>query len=188
MSFITDTNGLSVQNSSYCHIINNMSYAIYIYCVMHKLHILHNTYKYCVMYNINMQQLKIEHKNVKKDRLEGKGLVIAISRLIYYLKDTDIYYVVSDSSDYNYYLVKFKPDVLESYCSCKDNSARGLKCKHLLGIEFAIKWGTIKDIEKVSNADITADQSTSNNIAGTNLVEIVTKRTKKSYLEDDYDF
>lgn len=137
-----------------------------------------------------MQQLSIEHKNLKKDRRPGKGRALALSRRIYRLQNTDnTFYIESETSDDQYYFVKFKPDVLESwYCSCKDNSTRGLKCKHLWGIEFAIKWGTIKDIEKVSNADITADQSTSNNIAGTNLVEIVTKRTKKSYLEDDYDF
>jgi hypothetical protein len=47
------------------------------------------------------------------------------------------------------------------------------------GIEFAIKWGTIKDIDKNPNTD----QSTSNNIAGTKPVV-----GTKSYLEDDYDF
>ena len=34
-------------------------------------------------------------------------------------------------------------------CSCKDNSTRRMKCKHLFAIEFAIKWGTLKDIDKV---------------------------------------
>jgi hypothetical protein len=81
---------------------------------------------------INMQQLKIEHKNTKKDRREGKGRVLALSRRMYRLRqNTDTFYVESESSDDPYYFVKFKPDVLESswYCSCKDNSTkRGVKC------------------------------------------------------------
>jgi predicted nucleic acid-binding Zn finger protein len=141
-----------------------------------------------------MQQLTIEHKNkttdqkvvekAKKDRRPGKGRTMALSRRIYRLQNTDIFYVESETRDDQYYFVKFKPDVLESWCSCKDNSTRGVKCKHLWGIEFALKWGTIKDIDEIPNI---ADQSTSNNIAGTNPVELVTKRTK-SYLEDDYNF
>jgi predicted nucleic acid-binding Zn finger protein len=141
-----------------------------------------------------MQQLKIEHKNIiekKKDRREGKGRDLAISRRMYRLRqNTDTFYVESESSDDQYYIVKFKPDVLESwYCSCKDNTTRrGLKCKHLFAIEFAIKWGTVKDIDEIPNID----QSTSNNIqtAATAKAEVVviTARRTKSYLEDDYDF
>jgi predicted nucleic acid-binding Zn finger protein len=53
--------------------------------------------------------------------------------------------------------VKIKPEVLDSQCSCKDNSTRrGIKCKHLFAIEFAIKWGTIKDIDN-SLTDVKGD-------------------------------
>ena len=118
-----------------------------------------------------MQQLKIEHKNTtEKDRRPGKGRSMALSRHIYRLQNTDIFYIESETRDDQYYLCKFKPEVLDSYCSCKDNSTRGLKCKHLWGIEFAINWGTIKDIDKIPT--ILPSQST----------------TPKSYLEDDYDF
>jgi predicted nucleic acid-binding Zn finger protein len=46
--------------------------------------------------------------------------------------------------------VKFKPDVIE-WCSCPDNSLRGgqMRCKHLHAIEFVIRLGTLRDIEKL---------------------------------------
>ena len=114
-----------------------------------------------------MQQLKVEQKNIeKKDRRSGKGRVIALSRRIYRLMQTDVFYVESESTDNVYYYIKFKPDVIE-FCSCPDNSTRGLKCKHLHAIEFAIRFGTMKDTDKLP-----ADA----------------KRESKSYTEDDYSF
>jgi len=97
-----------------------------------------------------MQQLKIERKNtIKKCRREGKGRVLAISRKIYRLLQTDVYYVESESTD-NVYYVKFKPDIIE-FCSCKDyESNRAEKCKHIFGVEFTIKIGTLKDTDKLS--------------------------------------
>jgi predicted nucleic acid-binding Zn finger protein len=130
-----------------------------------------------------MQQLEIEHKNVKKDRREGKGRILAISRNVFRLQNaSDAYYVESESGDDVYYFVKFKPDVLESwYCSCKDNSTRHtIKCKHLFAIEFAIKWGTIKEIGQLpSTATATADVKWED----TQIVQI-----SKSYKDDDYTF
>jgi predicted nucleic acid-binding Zn finger protein len=136
-----------------------------------------------------MQQLTIEHKNVKKDRREGKGRVLALSRNVFRLQNTsDAYYVESESGDDVYYFVKFKPDVLESWCSCKDNFTRHtIKCKHLFAIEFAIKWGTIIDIDKLPTTGIDTDQNTSNNKSTEPLVVTVT-RTKSSYEDDDYTF
>ncbi len=84
----------------------------------------------------------------KKDRRSGKGRCIALSRRIYRLMQTDVFYVESESTDNTYYFVKFKPDVIE-WCSCPDNSTRGLKCKHIFAIEFAIRMGTLKDIDKL---------------------------------------
>jgi predicted nucleic acid-binding Zn finger protein len=142
----------------------------------------------------------VEQYNAKlittKDRREGKGRVLAISRMVYRLQKTDTFYVESETCDNNYYFVKFKPDVVEEcICSCKDNFLRSLKCKHLWAAEFAIKWGTIKDIDKVPTdiADHIADQNTSNDIiaAVTKPIEtaaVTKRRTTKSYLEDDYDF
>jgi predicted nucleic acid-binding Zn finger protein len=143
-----------------------------------------------------MQQLIIEHENTiekKKDRRKDKGRVLAISRNIYRLMQTeDVFYVESESTDNVYYFVKFKPaSVLESsgYCTCKDNSTRHNKCKHLFAIEFAIKWGTIKDIDKIPVAD--TNQSTSNDIHATAtkpvVVGVAARRTK-SYKDDDYSF
>jgi predicted nucleic acid-binding Zn finger protein len=71
------------------------------------------------------------------------------------------------------------------WCSCEDNSTKHLKCKHLFAIEFAIKWGTIKDIDR--NPDDTADQDTTNDITPATNPLVGSRRTK-SYLEDDYDF
>jgi predicted nucleic acid-binding Zn finger protein len=92
------------------------------------------------------------------------------------LQNTDntvFYYVESETSDDHYYFVKYNPSsVVESrYCSCKDNSTRGLKCKHLFAIEFAIKWGTIRDIDKLPSA-------------AKRYLTLVTK----SYKDDDYTF
>ena len=47
-----------------------------------------------------MQQLIVEHKNeMKKDRRSGKGRCIALSRRIYRLLQTDVFYVESDSTN-----------------------------------------------------------------------------------------
>src|SRR5688572_21673055 len=95
---------------------------------------INNGYNY---YN-TMQQLKVEQKNTeKKDRRSGKGRVIALSRRTYrLLRQTDVFYVESESTDGIYYFVKYKPDVLE-FCSCKDyESNRTKKCKHIFGVEF----------------------------------------------------
>ena len=105
-----------------------------------------------------MQQLS-EHKipkstnNIveeKKDRRPGKGRCIALSRRIYRIQYSDTFNVESERSD-NIYYVKFKPDVIE-WCSCMDNSTRGLKCKHILGVEFAIRMGTLKDTDRFPEA------------------------------------
>jgi hypothetical protein len=75
-----------------------------------------------------MQQLKIEHDKIittdqkfventitKKDRRPGKGRAMAITRRIYGLQNSDVYYVESETNEDHYYFVKFKPGiVLES--------------------------------------------------------------------------
>ena len=132
------------------------------------------------MYTMYMQQLTIEHKKIttsnqkqvvgskQKEELEnkreGKGRSLAISRNVYRLQNTDTFYVESETSDNIYYFVKFKQDVFE-WCSCLDNSTRHVKCKHIFAIEFTIKWGTLKDIDKLPAS-----------------------AEPKSYEEDDYSF
>ena len=107
----------------------------------------------------------------KKDRREGKGRCIALSRRIYRLLQTDVFYVESESTDGIYYFVKFKPDVIE-WCSCCDNSLRGIKCKHLHSIEYAIKFCTLKDTDKLP---VEAKQDNNSMVS-------------KSYRDDQYDF
>src|SRR5215208_4321400 len=119
MGFITDANGLSVQNSSYCHIINNISYSIYIYCAIHNYCLLHNWYKYCVIHNKcnkMIQQLETSKQIVEAEQIykrECKGRSLALTRNVYRLVNTDVFYVESESSNNTYYFVKFKCGVLE---------------------------------------------------------------------------
>ena len=69
-----------------------------------------------------------------------------------------------------------------------------MKCKHLFAIEFAIKWGTIKDIkvppiatEETAEAYVKIDTQT--NIATkSTAVVIVSAIEPKSYKDDDYTF
>jgi predicted nucleic acid-binding Zn finger protein len=118
---------------------------------------------------------KIVGEQEKKDRRSGKGRVIALSRRVYRLRNTDVFYVESESSDNIYYFVKYKVDVLE-WCSCMDNSTRHKKCKHLFGIEFAIRMDTLKDTDRLP-ADAKRDAAT-NTIA----------QDDRSYEDDDYSF
>ena len=134
-----------------------------------------------------MQQLKLEHENTtEKCRREGKGRVLAISRRIYRLQKTDIFYVESESSDNTYYFVKFKPDLIE-WCSCRDNSTRGLKCKHLWSIEFAIRFDTLKEIDKLP-ADVKRDTSMLISPPKPEQIVATTIKAKSSYKDDDYSF
>lgn len=119
------------------------------------------------------QQLVESNKPVTKHRRESKGRVLAISRRIYRLQN-DVFYVESESSNNTYYFVKYKPDVLEWWCSCIDNSTRHKKCKHIYGVEFAIRMGTLKDTNKLP-----ADAKRDTKIAVDN---------KPSYEDDDYSF
>ena len=121
----------------------------------------------------------------KKDRREDKGRVLALSRRMYRLRQNiDTFYVESESSDDHYYFVKFKPDVfLESwYCSCKDNSIREMKCKHIFAIEFAIQWGTLKDIDKLPITTTEAD------IKEDTIQVAPISKSSSSYKDDDYSF
>ena len=133
-----------------------------------------------------MQQLTIEHKsnNQKivsekqtkevKDRRESKGRILAISRRIYRLENSDVFYVESETSDNVYYYVKYNPDVFE-ICSCPDSWTRHVKCKHLFAIQYAIMKGTLKYIDKLPAEAKRFGSST----------EAI---SPKSYKDDDYDF
>ena len=125
-----------------------------------------------------MQQLETRKEIVEaeqKYKRMGKGCLIAQSRRIYRLMQTDVFYVESESTD-NVYYVKFKPDVVE-YCTCPDNSLRGeqMKCKHLWSIEFAIRLGILIDTDRLPTE--------------AKVRKIVTAAAvTKSYKDDDYSF
>ena len=138
-----------------------------------------------------MQQLTIEHKKITKatnqkvvgneqkqeleNKREGHGCNIALTKNVYRLLTSDVYYVQSERSNDIYYYVKYNPDVFE-WCSCPDNSMRGEKCKHQFAIEYAIMKGTLKDIDRLP-AEAKRYGSTT-----------MTAITAKSYRDDDYDF
>jgi predicted nucleic acid-binding Zn finger protein len=128
-----------------------------------------------------MQQLETRKDIVEAEqqyKRMGRGRVIAQSRRIYRLLQTDVFYVESESTDNVYYFVKFKPDVVE-YCTCPDNSLRvgQMKCKHLWSIEFAIRLGSLRDIDRLpTEAKVKK------------VVVVPAVVTPKSYTEDDYSF
>jgi hypothetical protein len=140
-----------------------------------------------------MQQLKIVHKKIPKttsqkqvvgsepkqelveNKREGHGRNIALTRNVLRLQNSDVYYVESESSDNIYYYVKYNPSVFE-WCSCPDNSTRGIKCKHQFAIEHSIRLGTLKDIDKLPAEAKRYPATTASAIAA------------KSYRDDDYDF
>jgi hypothetical protein len=138
-----------------------------------------------------MQQLKIEHKKtttnnskqkvvskgqnqieVVENKREGHGLNIALTRRVYRLLNSDVYYVQSERSNDIYYYVKYIFDSF-SWCSCPDNSIRGQFCKHLYSIEFAIMKGTLRDIEHLPKEAKRYP---------------VTEESPKSYRDEEYDF
>ena len=109
----------------------------------------------------------------KKDRREGKGRVIALSRRVYRISKTDVFYVESESIDGMFYYTMFDTAQHFEWCSCKDFENHHNKCKHIFGVEFAIKDGTVKDIDKLP-----ADAKKDNQI----------KDNKLEYERDDYGF
>lgn len=89
--------------------------------------------------------------NQNKDRRDGKGRVIALSRRVYRIENTDVFYVESESNDDMYYYVMFNTDKKFEWCSCKDfeKNRYQIKCKHLAGVEYAIRWATVTDTDKL---------------------------------------
>jgi hypothetical protein len=85
----------------------------------------------------------------KKDRRSGKGRVITLSRRVYRIVNTDVLYVESESNDDLYYYVMFNTDKDFGWCSCKSFENHHMRCKHLHDVEYAIRWGTVTDTEKL---------------------------------------
>lgn len=107
----------------------------------------------------------------------GKGRAMAQSRRVYRLLNSDVFYVESESSNDTYYFVKFKPDVIE-FCSCMDSSTRNVRCKHSWACEYAIRLGTLKDIDRLPS-DAKRKQQ---------IVTPATAVPNSSFVNDDYSF
>jgi hypothetical protein len=126
-----------------------------------------------------MQQLETSKQIVEaeqKYKRECKGRSLARTKKVYRLVNTDVFYVESESSNDTYYFVKFKPGVIE-FCSCTDSSTRNVRCKHSWACEYAIRLGTLIDIDKLP-----AHAKRNNN---TNVAKIGAVR---SYKDDGYSF
>jgi hypothetical protein len=143
-----------------------------------------------------MQTLTIEHKKIPTkttnqkivgseqkqnqeldNKREGHGRNIALTLNVYRLLTSDVYYVQSERSSEIYYYVKYNPSVFE-WCSCPDNSTRrGITCKHQFAIEYSIRLGTLKDIDKLP--------AEAKKYGSTTAVAAI---AAKLYRDDDYDF
>ena len=91
---------------------------------------------------------KTEQVEEIENKREGKGRILATSRRVYRIQNSDTFYVESENSNNIYYFVRFNPSVYE-WCSCPDNSMRSVKCKHIFCIECAIRLATVKDVDKL---------------------------------------
>lgn len=98
------------------------------------------------------------NNNNKKDRREGKGKVIALSRSVFKVPHAknDVYYVESESKDGMFYYIGFNPANSEEWCTCFDHSTRQLKCKHIWGVQYAIEFNTVKETDELPKDTSTA--------------------------------
>jgi hypothetical protein len=118
---------------------------------------------------------KIQKINQKTEQIsevenirEVKGA--SLSRNVVRIVGSDTFYCQSESTDI-YYFIRYEPSF--QWCSCLDNSTRHIKCKHIFAIEYAIRKGTLKDIEHLTKE-------------AQRYPQVIT--AKSSYEEDDYDF
>lgn len=138
-------------------------------------------------------------KENNKNRRDGKGRVIALSRNVYRLLNKNTFYVESETSDKRYYFVRFNPSVFE-WCSCKDfESNRSERCKHLYGVEYAIRFATVKEVDKLpeevhikkDTQNLVSKHVKNESIKATNeeTTEALDYRTQRlSYEDDSYSF
>jgi predicted nucleic acid-binding Zn finger protein len=145
-----------------------------------------NTFKYSSIPSITTMKQTVS-KLEKKNRREGRGRVLALSRRIYRLQGgKDTYHVESESCDSRYYFVRYNPSVFE-WCSCKDfeNSRTEGRCKHLYAVEFAIRFATVKEVEHFPQESI----RTLNDLEKAEI-EAEEYRTRRilTYESDDYSF
>lgn len=124
----------------------------------------------------------VENKSeeIVENKREGKGRILAFSRRVYRLQNSNTFYVESEKSNDLYYFVRYNFSGLK-WCSCPDNSTRrGITCKHQFAIEYAIRLGTLKDIEKLPEE--------AKRYSGSSSTAAIVQQQSKSYRDDDYDF
>jgi len=109
---------------------------------------------------------------------ECKGRALALTRNVYRLVNTDVFYVESESSNDTYYFGKFKPDVVE-FCTCMDSSTRNVRCKHSFAVKYAIRLGTLRDIDRLPT-----EAKVRKAVAAATVATV----SPKSYRDDDYSF
>ena len=146
-------------------------------------------------------------KENKKDRREGEGRVLALSRRVYRLRGKDTFYIESESCDNRYYFVRFNASFAGGFCSCKDYEYnRSEFCKHQHAIVYGIQFNTIKEVDKLPEEVrgkrdlnlVTADKCKNESIRTLNDLEkaeteqqeaVAYRRTNQlSYEEDTYSF
>ena len=81
-------------------------------------------------------------------RLE-KGKVLAESNTIYRIIGKDVFYVESESTEAMFYYIMFNTEKDFEWCSCRDHSIRGLRCKHIFAVEYSIRKATYIDTDKL---------------------------------------
>jgi hypothetical protein len=104
---------------------------------------------------------------VEENMRERKGAILALSRNVLRIENSDTFYVKSESKDI-WYFIKYEP--YWNWCSCFDNSYRHERCKHIFAVEYSIRKGTLQDVDKLPSF-----------VKRDNMVP-------KSYLEDEYSF
>ena len=120
----------------------------------------------------NNQQKIVSNENKVEEyenKREGHGRSIALTRKVFWLENSDTFYVESESTNNIFYFVRYNPDVFE-WCSCPDNSYRGNTFKHIFGVITAIKKSKLIEVDKLPS-----------NVKRDNMVP-------ESYRDDDYDF
>lgn len=148
-----------------------------------------------------MKQTEVSKLEKKKDRRPGQGRVISLSRKIYQVSNKFTFYVESETTDNRMYFVRYNPSVFE-WCSCKDfESNRTEKCKHLYAVEYAIRFNTVLEVDKlpeevkIKRETAVADKYKNESIRTLNEmekaeIEAEEYRTQRvlTYQEDDYSF
>ena len=95
-----------------------------------------------------MQQLKVEHKNEEQEqKRECKGRRLALTANVFHVEKTDSYYCQSETNSQIHYFIRYSEK--DVWCSCLDQSTRGLKCKHIFCIEYAKRLATVKVVDKL---------------------------------------